>query len=130
MAELEELLQVATDMLDRAYTPYSHFHVGAAVVGASGKIYGGCNIENASYGLTNCAERTAIFSGIAAGEKKFTALLVTGDTEQAIAPCGACRQVITEFFDQDAVIYLTNQKGALAETTVAGILPGAFLALK
>jgi len=130
MAELEELLQVATDMLDRAYTPYSHFQVGAAAVGASGKVYGGCNIENAAYGATNCAERTAIFSGIAAGEKRFTALLVTGNTEGPIAPCGSCRQVISEFFDQDAVIYLTNQKGSLAETTVAGLLPGAFLQLK
>lgn len=92
MAELEELLQVATDMLDRAYTPYSHFQVGAAAVGASGKVYGGCNIENAAYGATNCAERTAIFSGIAAGEKRFTALLVTGNTEGPIAPCGSCRQ--------------------------------------
>ncbi|MFD1454306.1 cytidine deaminase [Levilactobacillus lanxiensis] len=129
MADKQELLKVATDMLDKAYTPYSHFHVGAAAVGASGKIYGGCNIENASYGATNCAERTAIFSGIAAGEKHFTALLVTGNTDGPIAPCGICRQVISEFFDADAPIYLTNQKGAFTETTVEGILPGAFVDL-
>ncbi|WP_080769685.1 cytidine deaminase [Levilactobacillus brevis] len=126
MAEQQELLTVATAMLDKAYTPYSHFHVGAAALGASGKIYGGCNIENASFGATNCAERTAIFSGIAAGETHFTALLVTGNTDGPIAPCGICRQVIAEFFDADAPIYLTNQKGAFTATTVAAILPGAF----
>jgi len=129
MSDKAELLTVATAMLDRAYTPYSHFHVGAAVVGASGKVYGGCNIENASYGATNCAERTAIFSGIAAGETHFTAILVTGNTEGPIAPCGICRQVIAEFFDQTAPVYLTNQKGAMCETTVADILPGAFVDL-
>lgn len=130
MADQTELLKVATAMLDKAYTPYSHFHVGAAVVGDSGKVYGGCNIENASYGATNCAERTAIFSGIAAGEKHFRAILVTGNTEGPIAPCGICRQVISEFFDQDAPVYLTNQQGAMVETTVADILPGAFVDLK
>ncbi|QMU08923.1 cytidine deaminase [Levilactobacillus suantsaii] len=130
MVNQAELLKVATAMLDKAYTPYSHFHVGAAVVGESGKVYGGCNIENASYGATNCAERTAIFSGIAAGERHFQAILVTGNTDGPIAPCGICRQVIAEFFDQDAPVYLTNQRGAVAETTVAGILPGAFVELK
>ncbi|WCJ47958.1 cytidine deaminase [Levilactobacillus brevis] len=113
MAEQQELLTVATAMLDKAYTPYSHFHVGAAAV-------------DASFGATNCAERTAIFSGIAAGETHFTALLVTGNTDGPIAPCGICRQVIAEFFDADAPIYLTNQKGAFTATTVAAILPGAF----
>lgn len=130
MADQTELLKVATAMLDRAYTPYSHFHVGAAVVGDSGKVYGGCNIENASYGATNCAERTAIFSGIAAGETHFKAILITGNTDGPIAPCGICRQVIAEFFDQDAPVYLTNQKGAFVETTVAGVLPGAFVDLE
>ncbi|MDT6979720.1 cytidine deaminase [Levilactobacillus zymae] len=114
----------------RSGTPYSHFHVGAAVVGDSGKVYGGCNIENASYGATNCAERTAIFSGIAAGETHFKAILITGNTDGPIAPCGICRQVIAEFFDQDAPVYLTNQKGAFVETTVAGVLPGAFVDLE
>lgn len=130
MINPDELLKTATAMLEKAYTPYSHFHVGAAAVGDSGKVYGGCNIENASFGATNCAERTAIFSGIAAGETHFQALLVTGNTDGPIAPCGICRQVISEFFDPDAPIYLTNQKGAMVKSTVAEILPGAFVDLK
>lgn len=130
MTNQDPLFTVATDMLQRAYTPYSHFQVGAAVVGGSGKIYGGCNIENASYGATNCAERTAIFAGIAAGETRFTAILITGKTAGPIAPCGICRQVISEFFAPEAPVYLTNQQGARVATTVAEILPGAFTELK
>ena len=105
----QELLNAALSARERAYAPYSKFLVGAAVLAKSGKIYTGCNIENASYGLTVCAERNALFSAVGAGERVFTALCVVGDTEAPISPCGACRQVMTEFMDQDAVIILVAQ---------------------
>ncbi len=97
MTQDEELLQRAKEARDLAYAPYSSFAVGAAVLASSGKIYTGCNIENASYGMTICAERVAIFSAIAAGERKFLALAVVCDTEEFCRPCGACRQVMEEF---------------------------------
>ncbi len=97
MTQDEELLQRAKEARDLAYAPYSSFAVGAAVLASSGKIYIGCNIENASYGMTICAERVAIFSAIAAGERKFLALAVVCDTEEFCRPCGACRQVMEEF---------------------------------
>ncbi len=97
MTQDEELLQRAKEARNLAYAPYSSFAVGAAVLASSGKIYIGCNIENASYGMTICAERVAIFSAIAAGERKFLALAVVCDTEEFCRPCGACRQVMEEF---------------------------------
>lgn len=97
MTQDEELLQRAKEARNLAYAPYSSFAVGAAVLASSGKIYTGCNIENASYGMTICAERVAIFSAIAAGERKFLALAVVCDTEEFCRPCGACRQVMEEF---------------------------------
>ncbi len=97
MTQDEELLQRAKEARDLAYAPYSSFAVGAAVLASSGKIYTGCNIENASYGMTICAERVAIFSAIAAGERKFLALAVVCDAEEFCRPCGACRQVMEEF---------------------------------
>lgn len=121
-----EFLEAATAGMNNAYTPYSNFHVGAALVTKAGKIYAGCNIENASYGLTNCAERTAIFKAISAGEREFAGLVVTGNTDGPIEPCGACRQVIAEFLADDTPIWLTNQKGAVQATNIGELLPGAF----
>lgn len=109
-----------------AYSPHSNFSVGAALLDEDGKIYHGCNIENASYGLTNCAERTAIFTAISAGVRKFKALAIVGDTDDPITPCGACRQVMIEFFDENMPIFCTNLKGDVYETTVGKLLPGAF----
>jgi len=98
-AQCRKLEAAAKSAARRAYAPYSKFQVGAAVLAASGKIYAGCNVENASYGLTNCAERTAIFNAVAAGEKnlKVQCVVVYTPTPTATAPCGACRQVIFEF---------------------------------
>lgn len=93
------LLQVAWDTRDRAYAPYSNFPVGAAVLTDDGRIFGGCNVENVSYGLTMCAERVAIGAAIAAGAKDFQAIVVVADTKEPISPCGACRQVMAEFGD-------------------------------
>ena len=120
----KELLEAALAARERAYAPYSKFLVGAAVRAESGKIYTGCNIENASYGLTVCAERNALFSAVGAGERKFTALCVVGDTEEPISPCGACRQVMAEF--KVPCIILANLKGDVKEYTLGELLPLGF----
>ena len=111
---------------ENAYAPYSAFPVGAALQTASGEIFDGCNIENSSYGLTNCAERTAIFKAVSAGHRKVKALAVVGNTDDPIAPCGACRQVIAEFAERDTPVWLTNLKGDVQKTTLGDLLPGAF----
>ena len=120
----KELLEAALAARERAYAPYSKFLVGAAVRAESGKIYTGCNVENASYGLTVCAERNALFSAVGAGERKFTALCVVGDTEEPISPCGACRQVMAEF--KVPCIILANLKGDVKEYTLEELLPYGF----
>ncbi|HDX9588213.1 TPA: cytidine deaminase [Bacillus pseudomycoides] len=122
----QKYIEEANKMLSKAYIPYSKFPVGAALVTKDGKIYTGCNIENASYGLCNCAERTAIFKAVSEGERDFSYLVVTGNTDGPISPCGACRQVIAEFCDPQMPVLLTNQKGDEKEVTVEQLLPGAF----
>lgn len=122
----ERLRNAADDMLDMAYVPYSNFPVGAALLTKNGEVYSGCNIENVSYPLSNCAERTAMFKAISEGEKSFEKLVVTGNTEGPISPCGACRQVLVEFCEPDMPVVLTNKKGDTLNTTVAELLPGAF----
>lgn len=120
------LIERARLARQHAHVPYSKFAVGAALLTEDGSLYSGCNIENCSYGLTNCAERTAIFKAMSEGHRRITALAVIGDTEGPIAPCGACRQVMAEFAGPDTVIYLTNLKGEVSTTTMAALLPGAF----
>ena len=120
----QELLNAALSARERAYAPYSKFLVGASVLAKSGKIYTGCNIENASYGLTVCAERNALFSAVGAGEREFIALCVVGDTEAPISPCGACRQVMAEF--KVPCIILANLKGDVKEYTLEELLPYGF----
>jgi cytidine deaminase len=122
----QELLQAARKARTKAYAPYSNFHVGAAVLGGNGKIYSGCNVENASYGLTNCAERNAIFAMVAAGETKIKEILVIGESEEFLPPCGACRQVIAEFAQPSAVVHMCNREGACRDTTVAELVPFIF----
>ncbi len=121
---MDELIMAAKQARERAYTPYSQFKVGAAVLGESGRIYSGCNIENASYGLTNCAERTAVFKAVSEGEKTLSVLAVVADTFRPVAPCGACRQVMAEFNIQKIV--LCNLKGDRLEMTMKELLPMSF----
>ena len=123
-----KLIDEARAARELAYAPYSKFKVGAALECKDGRIFPGCNVENAAYGLCNCAERTAFFSAIAAGYKPgdFAALAVIGQTEGPIAPCGACRQVILELGGNALPVVLTNLTGAVFETTAAEQLPNAF----
>lgn len=122
----EHLIKKADEMLDVAYVPYSKFPVGAVLLSKDGTIFTGCNIENAAYGLSNCAERTAIFKAVSEGTRSFEKLVITGDTDGPISPCGSCRQVISEFCAPDMPVILTNVKGNIEETTVAELLPRAF----
>lgn len=120
----EALVELAKKARAHAYAPYSGFAVGAAVLAADGRVFVGCNIENASYGLTNCAERTAIFSAVAAGAREICALAVVADGALPCSPCGACRQVIAEFAVER--IILANLKGSRRVVTKEELLPFAF----
>ncbi|OOC42240.1 cytidine deaminase [Thermosipho sp. 1074] len=119
-----KLITLAKDAMKRAYAPYSNFKVGAALLTKTGKVFTGSNVENASYGLTCCAERIAIFKAVSEGEKEFDTLVVVGDTEDPISPCGACRQVMAEFGDFKVI--LVGKNGAVKETTVGELLPDYF----
>jgi len=120
-----KLEKAARTAAKASYSPYSKFRVGAAVLAGSGKIYAGTNVENASYGLCNCAERTAIFTAAAAGERIVKAVAVYTPTRTATPPCGACRQVINEFGPNALIISVCNSAGRL-ETTLDRLLPSAF----
>lgn len=123
---MQKLIEAAQKAREDAYVPYSHFPVGAAFLLEDGTIVSGCNIENASFGLTNCAERTAIFKAISEGKTKFQGLAVIADTDQPVSPCGACRQVIAEHCEPSMKVWLANLHGKVKETTVAELLPYAF----
>ena len=128
MITTERLIQEAREARSKAYVPYSHFSVGAALATRDGKIYHGCNVENASYGLTNCAERTAFFRAIADGQKPgdFVSLAVVAETDGPISPCGACRQVILELGGTGLQVILANMGDAVDVTTPERLLPGGF----
>ena len=122
---LDELKAAAVTMLDRAYCPYSHFPVGAAVECTDGTVFTGCNIENAAYGLTICAERTAIFKAISEGHRDFKRIVIAGKSEDYCVPCGSCRQVMQEFAPQMEVICL-NGKGEAKHFALKELLPYGF----
>jgi cytidine deaminase len=123
----DALIQAATEAHARAYAPYSRFHVGAALLGESGRVYRGCNVENVSYGLTSCAERNAIFGAVLEGERSFRAVAVVTGAETPTAPCGACRQVLVEFaLSGDMEVVLATLGGARHLTTLSAILPLSF----
>ena len=122
----DTLVSAAKSAMENAYAPYSNFKVGAAVLGKSGKVYTGCNVENASYGLSVCAERTAVFNAVCAGEREITAVAIAVPGEPAF-PCGACRQVLAEFAPSDGGmnVYLVSDQG-VEEYTLAELLPHSF----
>ena len=124
-ATLLRLEKLARAAAKKSYSPYSQFAVGAAVLAGSGKIYAGANVENASFGLCNCAERTAIFSAVAAGERKIKCVVVYTPTPAATPPCGACRQVINEFGPSSRVVSICDSEDRL-DLSLDTLLPGAF----
>lgn len=126
MTNIENLIAEAKNAREKAYTPYSNFSVGAAVKTQRGKIYTGCNIEIAALSVSLCAERVAIFKAIADGEREFSELAVTGDTDKPISPCGSCRQVMSEFFDTSSTIYLTNLNHDTKSMKMNELLPFSF----
>lgn len=123
----EELCRAARDMLKMAYVPYSHFPVGAALECEDGRVFTGCNIENAAYGPTNCAERTAVFKAVSEGQRRFRRIAIAADTEQFCAPCGVCRQVLREFDPELKLeIILVNRNGETRAFTLAELFPHSF----
>ncbi|MFO0694171.1 MAG: cytidine deaminase [Polyangiales bacterium] len=123
--DLDELVRRATEVREKAYAPYSHYHVGAALLAEDGRIFVGANVENASYGLCQCAERSAIGSAVAAGARRFLALAVVTQGDAPGTPCGMCRQVLAEF-PPSFPIRCATTSGAVLDTDVASLLPHAF----
>lgn len=122
----DTLLEAAVAVRENAYAPYSHFKVGAAVRGASGRVYQGCNVENAAYPEGTCAEAGAIAAMVAAGETELTEVSVVADCPSPVPPCGGCRQKLAEFGRHDVKVTLATLDGATLETTVGDLLPGSF----
>jgi len=131
----EELIKTAIKMTERSYAPYSHFHVGAALLTTEGKIYTGCNVENAAYGPSNCAERTAIFKAVSEGDKSFSAIAIVGGPEAPdekvqikdyCPPCGVCRQVMSEFCKKDFKIIVAKSPEDYKVFTLGELLPESF----
>lgn len=124
--EMDQIVDKAIDARERAYAPYSNFKVGAALIDDLGNTHIGANIENGSFGLTNCAERTAIFTAKTAGMKKINVIAIVADTSGPVSPCGACRQVISEFSDENTVIILANLKKEYKVIDIDELLPYRF----
>ena len=129
MINSKQLIEKAVDAMKKSYSPYSDFKVGAALLSKSGRVFTGCNIENASFSTTNCAERTAVFKAVSEGERGFTAIAIVGGKNGEITdfcyPCGVCRQVMAEFCDKDFMIVLTDGKLTKA-CSLQQLLPEAF----
>lgn len=128
MMTMEQLIEEAKKARELAYVPYSKFQVGSAILTEDNEVIHGCNVENASYGLCNCAERTALFKAYSNGitKSKFKAMVIIADTDGPCSPCGACRQVISELTPKGMPIYLANLKGDVQKTDIEELLPGAF----
>ncbi len=118
------LIEKAKEVSRKAYAPYSNYKVGAALLTKSGKVYTGCNIENSSYGLTNCAERTAVFKAVSEGEMEFEEMVIYADSPNLPTPCGACRQVLSEFSTELKITIISNKEQM--ETSISELLPLGF----
>lgn len=126
MSQKDNWIKAAREVYAKAYVPYSKFPVGACLVTKDDQIFTGVNIENASFGLTNCAERTAFFKAVSEGNREFKYLVVAGNTDDPISPCGACRQVMVEFCEPSMPVTLVNKDGLTKDTTIAELLPYSF----
>ena len=126
----KDLFNLAIDAMKNSYAPYSNYNVGAALICKNGNTYKGCNIENASYSLTNCAERTALFSAVANGEKEFEAICIVGGKNGLITdfamPCGACRQALAEFCEEDFKVYVGINENNIKEFKLCELIPYSF----
>ena len=120
------MLDLAYEAMEKAYTPYSHFQVGACLKGESGNYYLGCNIENASYTPTNCAERTAVFKAVSEGEREFRGIVIVCSGKNPAAPCGVCRQVLREFCKSDMPVVFADASRNYTESTLGELLPHSF----
>ena len=126
MFDAKELARKAIEAKSKAVAPYSNFHVGAALLSSSGRIFKGANIENSSYGLTICAERTAAFQAVLEGERDFEAIAIAGDTDDYLPPCGACRQVLSDLCGKNLEVIMINQKDELKKFTLGELIPFSF----
>lgn len=128
----KQLIQAAKEASQNAYAPYSKFQVGAAILMIDGTIIKGANIENISFGATNCAERSALFTAASNGYRRgdFKAIAIYGNTAEPISPCGICRQALSEFLEADTPVYLVDEKLSVLDTTLGELLPYAFHDLK
>jgi len=126
MVSTDKLIEEAIKMKEHAYVPYSKFPVGAALLTKTGKVYTGCNIENAAYPVTCCAERVAIFKAISEGETTFTEMAVAANTDRPVPPCGSCRQVMAEFFSENMEIHMTNVQRDHISLPMKELLPLSF----
>ena len=124
--EIKNMIRMAMDARDRAYVPYSGFRVGACIKTHTGAYYLGCNIENASFGATNCAERTALFKAVYEGEREFEALAIVSDSSNYTVPCGICRQALSEFCEPDMPVICANNEGQYKVFTFGDMLPYSF----
>ncbi len=124
----DNLIKAAHDAFENAYAPYSKFHVGAAIITKNGEVFTGANVENASYGLTNCAERSALYTAYSKGYRKedFEAIAIIADCDRPISPCGACRQVMSELLPANTPVILTNLSGEVKHVTIDVLLPYTF----
>ena len=128
----QQLIKIALEAREKAYAPYSHFAVGAAVLTKNGQVYRGCNVENASYGATNCAERTAIFKAVSEGNKEFSKIAIVGgkageEISEYAYPCGVCRQVMAEFVNpKELIVIVAKSKDEYVEMTLEELLPNSF----
>lgn len=126
VTKLEELIEAARSVREKAYAPYSKFKVGAAVETCEGKVYSGCNVENSSYGLTICAERAALAKAVSEGKRLFSRIVIIADTKIPVPPCGACRQVILELCGRDVLVVMTNLDGQVVSRSIEELLPLPF----
>lgn len=126
MEDIQKMLQMAEDVREKAYAPYSHFKVGAVIKSKSGKFYAGCNVENSSYPAGTCAEEAAIAAMVYGGDYEIEKMLILTGGSEVASPCGACRQRIREFAEDDAMIYMYNVNGESKSSTLSGLLPLSF----
>ena len=126
MKDVQELIKIAEEAMEKAYAPYSGFKVGATILTADGKVYSGCNVENASYGATICAERCAAIKAVSEGNTSFIKIVIVSSSGKYTYPCGVCRQFLSEFFEEEGTLILQDERRGILEIPFWDIIPHAF----